>query len=117
MSLQSEVTRELKDGITAREVYHRALEYIKDKKPELEKHFVKNLGSAVRNCYLRVCPANIKQIGVEFRDSTYVLSAKNGRRLKNNMVFNLALGFSDLQDEGGKKLVLSFINTQVFMNI
>lgn len=96
VSLQSEVTRELKDGITAREVYHRALEYIKDKKPELEKHFVKNLGSA---------------IGVEFRDSTYVLSAKNGRRLKNNMVFNLALGFSDLQDEGGKKYALHLVDT------
>jgi len=46
--LQSELVREMKDGVTAREVYHRALEYIKEKKPELEKHFVKNVGSAVR---------------------------------------------------------------------
>lgn len=48
VSLQSELVREMKDGVTARDVYHRALEYIKEKKPELEKHFVKNVGSAVR---------------------------------------------------------------------
>ena len=32
----------------AREVYYRALEYIKEKKRDLEKHFVKNVGSVVR---------------------------------------------------------------------
>ncbi|KAL4065337.1 FACT complex subunit-domain-containing protein [Scleroderma yunnanense] len=96
VSLQSELMREMKDGITAREVYHRAVEYIQEKKPELEKHFVKNVGSA---------------IGVEFRDSAYVLSSKNARRLKTNMVFNLSLGFSDLVDETGKKYALHLVDT------
>ncbi|KAG6331187.1 hypothetical protein ID866_7902 [Astraeus odoratus] len=96
VSLQAELIREMKDGVTAREVYQHALEYIKEKKPELEKHFVKNAGSA---------------IGVEFRDSNYVLSSKNARRLKNNMVFNLSLGFSDLLDETGKKYALHLIDT------
>lgn len=44
------------------------------------------------------------QMGLEFRDSAYLLSAKNGRKLKSGMVFNLALGFQDLE-EGGKKCV------------
>lgn len=44
-------------------------------------------------------------MGLEFRDSTYLLSAKNNRQLKTNMVLNLALGFSDLQDDSGKTYV------------
>ena len=41
-------------------------------------------------------------MGMEFRDSTYLLSPKNSHKLKSGMVFNLALGFQDLE-EGGKK--------------
>ena len=41
-------------------------------------------------------------MGMEFRDSAYLLSPKNARKLKSGMVFNLALGFQDLE-EGGKK--------------
>ena len=48
MSLQSELMREMKDGIMVRKVYYQALEYIKEKKHDLEKHFVKNVGSVVR---------------------------------------------------------------------
>ncbi|KAI5983780.1 FACT complex subunit SPT16 [Pisolithus albus] len=96
LSLQSELMREMKDGVTAREVYQRALEFIKDKKPELEKHFVKNVGSV---------------IGLEFRDSAYVLSSKNARHLRTNMVFNLSLGFSDLVDDTGKKYALHLVDT------
>ena len=46
---------------------------------------------------------------MEFRDSSYLLSGKNTRVLKANMVVNLALAFTDLEEEGGKKLV-----TQIF---
>jgi len=42
-------------------------------------------------------------MGMEFRDSAYLLSPKNGRPLKLDMVFNLALGFSDLVDDNGRK--------------
>lgn len=43
------------------------------------------------------------QMGVEFRDSAYLLSPKNAREIKAGMVFNLALGFQDLIDSEGKK--------------
>lgn len=46
------------------------------------------------------------QMGLEFRDSAYLLSPKNSRHLKENMVLNLALGFADLQDENGETCVL-----------
>ncbi|KAG8217204.1 FACT complex subunit SPT16 [Butyriboletus roseoflavus] len=96
VSLQSEVVREMKDGKTLRDVYHFTVEYIREKKPDLEKNFVKNLGSG---------------IGIEFRDSAYLLSPKNGRQLRSSMVFNLVLGFSDLMDESGKKYALHLVDT------
>jgi nucleosome binding factor SPN SPT16 subunit len=46
---------------------------------------------------------SISKMGLEFRDSAYVLSLKNAREVKAGMVFNLVLGFSDLIDESGKK--------------
>lgn len=39
----------MKDGVPAREVYQHAISYVKDKKPELERHFVKNVGFGVSN--------------------------------------------------------------------
>lgn len=48
VSLQSEVVREMKDGKTLRDMYQLAVEYVREKKPNLEKNFVKNLGSGVR---------------------------------------------------------------------
>jgi nucleosome binding factor SPN SPT16 subunit len=42
-------------------------------------------------------------MGLEFRDSAYLLSIKNARELKAGMVLNLALGFSDLVDDDNKK--------------
>lgn len=42
-------------------------------------------------------------MGVEFRDSAYLISSKNGRIIKENMVLNLGLGFTDLEDGTGQK--------------
>lgn len=105
--MQVDLVSFIKDGISAREVYQRALSYVKEKIPELEKHFVKNIGFGVS---LPSCihdprfSKHTAQMGVEFRDSAYVLSAKNGRALKTNMIINLGLGLSDLVDPSGKKL-------------
>ena len=46
-------------------------------------------------------------MGQEFRDSAYLLSPKNSRQLKTNMIFNLSLGFQDLQSTDGKTWVHS----------
>ncbi|EGN96171.1 hypothetical protein SERLA73DRAFT_94229 [Serpula lacrymans var. lacrymans S7.3] len=96
VSLQNDLLAQMKDGVMARDVYQYALAQVKEKKPELEKNFVKNVGFGM---------------GVEFRDSAYLLSPKNSRRLKPDMIFNLAIGFSDLEDESGKKYALHLVDT------
>ncbi|KAF9484717.1 FACT complex subunit SPT16 [Pholiota conissans] len=96
VSLQTELLSFMKEGVTARDVYQHAVEFIKGKKPELEKSFVKNIGFAT---------------GIEFRDAGYILSLKNTRILRKNMVFNLSLGFTGLSDNAGQKYVLTLVDT------
>ncbi|QRV75255.1 SPT16-general chromatin factor (subunit of the heterodimeric FACT complex) [Ceratobasidium sp. AG-Ba] len=88
LSLQSELLSKLRDGTPAKDVYAHAMSYIKQKKPELEKHFAKNVGFGM---------------GLEYRDSSYLLSPKNARQVKAGMIFNLSIGFSDLDEGEGKK--------------
>jgi nucleosome binding factor SPN SPT16 subunit len=38
-------------------------------------------------------------MGLEFKESAYVLSAKHSRVLRSNMVFNLSIGFHDVSDD------------------
>jgi nucleosome binding factor SPN SPT16 subunit len=47
LTLQSELLTIMKDGSTARDAYQHALSVVRDKKPDLEKHFVKNIGFGV----------------------------------------------------------------------
>ncbi|KIY43663.1 FACT complex subunit SPT16 [Fistulina hepatica ATCC 64428] len=96
LSLQSELLNYMKDGAVAREVYQHAVDFIKEKDASLERHFTRNIGFAM---------------GLEFRDSNFMLSAKNNRKLKENMVFNLALAFIDLTDKSGKPYALQLADT------
>ncbi|EJD05718.1 FACT complex subunit SPT16 [Fomitiporia mediterranea MF3/22] len=96
VTLQSELLHKMKDGVPARDIYMHAITYIREKKPELEKHFVKNVGFSM---------------GMEFRDSQYLLSPKCNRNLKSNMIFNLALGFTDLEDGDGQKYSMLLTDT------
>ncbi|PFH49104.1 hypothetical protein AMATHDRAFT_195429 [Amanita thiersii Skay4041] len=94
--LQNELLGFIKDGVTARDAYQFALNYVREKKPALEKHLVKNLGFGM---------------GIEFRDGSYLLSAKNSRVLKKDMLFNLGLGFTDLEESNGQKYALHLVDT------
>jgi len=47
-------------------------------------------------------------MGIEFRDATYLLSGKNTRVLKKDMLFNLSLGFSGI---GDSKYALHLVDT------
>ncbi|KAH9906872.1 FACT complex subunit spt-16 [Xylariomycetidae sp. FL2044] len=77
------VLKEIRDGVTAKEVYGKALSYIKAKKPDMEKHFLKNVGAG---------------IGIEHKDPNLILSAKNGRTLKDGMTLCITTGFTDIQN-------------------
>ncbi|KAJ5136982.1 FACT complex subunit s.t1.c16 [Penicillium atrosanguineum] len=69
LNLHEVVMKEIRDGVVAKDVYNKALNLVRSKKPELENHLVKNIGAG---------------IGIELRDSNMVLNAKNNRVLKND---------------------------------
>ncbi|KAI8958495.1 SPT16-domain-containing protein [Daldinia sp. FL1419] len=86
-SVHNLVLKEIKDGVVAKDVYNKALSYIKSKKPELEKHFLKNVGAG---------------IGIESKDPTLVISAKNARTLKDGMTLCITTGFTDVENPAPK---------------
>jgi len=77
------ILKEIRDGVAVKDVYNKALSLIKSKKPELEKHFLKSVGYG---------------IGLENKDPTLVLSAKNSRTLRDGMTLCITTGFSDVQN-------------------
>jgi nucleosome binding factor SPN SPT16 subunit len=91
----------IRDGVPMKDVYNNALGVIKSKKPELEKHFGKNVGAA---------------IGIELRDNSLLLNGKNTHVLKDGMTFSVVSSLSDLtndkpQDKKGTNYSLLLIDT------
>lgn len=83
LTVHNLILKEIRDGAVAKDVYNKALGYVRSKKPELEKHFVKNVGYG---------------IGLENKDPTLVLNGKNGRALKDGMTLCVSTGFQDLEN-------------------
>ncbi|AMD22447.1 HGR108Wp [Eremothecium sinecaudum] len=83
--LQEEIIKNfLKVGSTPKQVYEAAVQYINNKKPELLSSFTKNVGSL---------------IGLEFRDSQFILNSKNDyRKAEAGDCFNISLGLNSLKD-------------------
>ncbi|KAM3086959.1 FACT complex subunit spt16 [Clarireedia jacksonii] len=78
------VMKEIRDGVHVKDIYSKALALIRTKKPDLEKHFLKNVGAG---------------IGIETRDSTLLLNAKSTRSLKDGMTLCVTTGFSDVENK------------------
>lgn len=83
LQVHSLVMKEIRDGAVAKDIYGKALALVKSKKPELEKHFVKNVGAGV---------------GIEVRDATLVLNGKSNRTLKDGMTLCVTTGFNDIEN-------------------
>ncbi|RDW80024.1 putative FACT complex subunit SPT16 [Coleophoma cylindrospora] len=83
LQVHSLVMKEIRDGATVKEIYSKALQLVRSKKPELEKHFLKNVGAG---------------IGIETRDSTLILNGKSTRSLKDGMTLCVTTGFSDIEN-------------------
>ncbi|RUS30293.1 hypothetical protein BC938DRAFT_479592 [Jimgerdemannia flammicorona] len=101
VELQHRVLSAIKDGVKIKDVYQKGLGHIKARRPELEKHFVKNIGFGM---------------GIEFRESNYTLTAKNNKELRNGMILNLSIGFQDIEnpkpaDDKSKTYSLLLIDT------
>ncbi|KAL2758648.1 hypothetical protein ACRALDRAFT_1075151 [Sodiomyces alcalophilus JCM 7366] len=101
LNIHNMIIKEIRDGVVARDVYGKALSLIRAKKPDLEKHFLRNVGFGV---------------GLESRDSTLLLSARNTRTLKDGMTLVVTTGFSDVenpqpQDKYSKKYSMLLTDT------
>ena len=87
--LQKHVASLLKSGVVLSSVFAAGMEYVREKRPDLEKHVVANFGFG---------------IGLEFRAPEYLINARCNRRIAEGMTFNLVVGFQDLF--GGKGAVM-----------
>lgn len=96
LNVHDAVMKEIRDGVLAKDLYNKALNLVKSKKPELENHLTKNVGAG---------------IGIELRDSNMVLNAKNNRPLKNGMTLSISVGFTDVKDESKGNSVYSMVIT------
>lgn len=85
LDLQSEIIKnQLKVGRLVKDVYEGVVEFVQKVRPDLVGNLTKNLGSL---------------IGLEFRDSTFILNAKNEtRKIKAGDCFNISFGFNNLKD-------------------
>ncbi|KAH8829607.1 FACT complex subunit SPT16 [Flagelloscypha sp. PMI_526] len=84
LAMQKEMVSFIKDGVTCREVYTHATQYLDKERPSIAKNFVKTIGFVVS------CPFNCRlslmamQTGVEFRDSTYKKEKKTPAAPRTN---------------------------------
>lgn len=96
LSLEEEITKNLTEGAKMSDVFNKACDFVRDKNSDLLKCMTKNVGFLM---------------GIEFREGSMVLNAKNDNIVKKGMVFNINVGFSNLEnkeskDSGGKKYAL-----------
>ncbi|CAO3701202.1 unnamed protein product [Rhizopus stolonifer] len=101
LEVQNKILDNIKEGVKIRDIYQKAMAHVRSKRPDLEKNFTKNVGFGM---------------GIEFREASYVLNAKNTRELKNGMILNVQVGFSDLEnpkakDARGKNYALMLVDT------
>ncbi|KAL5418571.1 hypothetical protein PMIN03_001048 [Paraphaeosphaeria minitans] len=101
LSVHDLIIKTIKDGVVAKDVYSKALELLKKKKPEYEKHFPKNVGYGV---------------GTENKDTALLLSGKNTRVLKDGMTLVISTSLQDLentkpQDKKSKSYSLVLVDT------
>ncbi|PHH76684.1 hypothetical protein CDD80_1322 [Ophiocordyceps camponoti-rufipedis] len=81
--IHNTILKEIRDGMAAKDVYAKAVGIIRSKKPDMEKHFLKNVGWGV---------------GLEKKDPTLILNAKNTRTLKDGMTLVIQTGFQDMEN-------------------
>lgn len=99
--IHNSIIKDIRDGMMAKDVYNKALGIIKAKKPEMEKHFLKNVGWGV---------------GLENKDPTLILNGKNQRTLKDGMTLVINTGFQEIenpqpQDKASKVYALVLTDT------
>jgi nucleosome binding factor SPN SPT16 subunit len=83
LQVHSLVMKEVRDGANLKDIYAKALQLVRTKKPELENHFLRNVGTG---------------IGIETRDNTLLINAKSTRSLKDGMTLCITTGFNNIEN-------------------
>ncbi|CAA21804.1 histone H2A-H2B chaperone, FACT complex subunit Spt16 [Schizosaccharomyces pombe] len=101
VALQKKLFEYCRDGAVIGDIYTKILGLIRAKRPDLEPNFVRNLGAG---------------IGIEFRESSLLVNAKNPRVLQAGMTLNLSIGFGNLinphpKNSQSKEYALLLIDT------
>lgn len=101
LAVHNLILKEIRDGVAVKDVYIKAHNLVKSKKPELEKHFLKNVGFG---------------IGLENKDPTLIINARNQRALRDGMTLCITTGFNDIvnptpQDKNSKTYSLVVTDT------
>lgn len=85
----------LKPGNKVSAAYQAALSVVEKEAPELVPNLTKSTGTG---------------IGLEFRESGLNLNAKNDRVVKAKMIFNVSIGFQNLQNQKKAKMNFNVLN-------
>ncbi|XP_030831419.1 FACT complex subunit SPT16 [Strongylocentrotus purpuratus] len=105
LEVEEAILQELKPGVKACDVFHAAVNLVKEKNSKLVGNLTKNAGFLT---------------GIEFREGTMVLNAKTEETVKKGMVFSINVGFSNLDNSAGKdstsKKYALFIGDTVMVN-
>ncbi|VDP32074.1 unnamed protein product [Soboliphyme baturini] len=105
LDVEQKVIDCLKPGSKLCDVYAAAVEVLRDNRPELIEKFTKNVGFGM---------------GIEFRESSLLINARNTVSVESGMVFNINVGIADIEnktakDDAGKKVAL-FLGDTVMIN-
>ncbi|KAK6982924.1 FACT complex subunit SPT16-like isoform X1 [Biomphalaria glabrata] len=88
VQLEEEVINKLQHGVKLSDVYDAGLALVKKEHPELEDKMIKSFGFAM---------------GIEFREASLLIAPKTRAPAKKGMVFNVNIGFADLDTKSGDK--------------
>ncbi|CAM9140596.1 unnamed protein product, partial [Discosporangium mesarthrocarpum] len=102
LALYSRCLDELRPGKQFREVVEAAHRYLDQKAPILRPHLVRNLGFS---------------LGLDYRDSSMLISSKNHFRLKEGMVLNLSVGLQGVplssKDRQGTNMAMETFSVMI----
>ncbi|KAE8144639.1 FACT complex subunit-domain-containing protein [Aspergillus avenaceus] len=99
LNIHETVMKDIRDGTVVKDLFNKAIGLVRAKKPELESHFVKNIGAG---------------IGIELRDANMILNSKNNKVLKSGMTLAITVGLTDVEESESKdkrKAVYSMVIT------
>jgi len=100
VEVEEAILAKLQHGVKLSEVYEVGVALVKEKRPDLESQLVKSFGFAS---------------GIEFREGSLLIAPKTKAPAKKGMVFNVSVGFSEV-DKKDKKSIALFLGDTVQVN-